>query len=79
MFTLTGNGKTFLFAPSAISYGEQSNRSYLKLVKAGETYEVAEFNSGMTGKSFRFPVSKSGANEKGGKATAVAVTGTNRK
>lgn len=79
VFTLTGNGKTVLFAPSGISYGTQSDRSYLELVNAGGVYTVREFNFGVTGKSFRFPVPKTAANDKGGKATTVAVTEASRK
>lgn len=79
VFTLTGSGKTYVMAPATISYGEPSDRSYLELVNRGGTYSIAKFSSGLTGKTFRFEVPKSGANGRGGKATAVAVTETNHK
>lgn len=79
VFELTGNGKTILLPTGGISYGMESDRSYLELVNSDGMYTVREFNSGATGKSFRFPVWKTGANDKGGKATAVAVTEANHK
>jgi hypothetical protein len=79
VFELTGNGKTLLFPTGGISYGTQSDRSYLELVESGGMYTVRQFNSGATGKSFQFPLWKNGANDKGGKAMAVAVTEAKRK
>jgi hypothetical protein len=79
VFTLTGNGKTLMFPSGGISYGTPTERSYLELVNRGGMYNVQEFSSGSTGRSFRFPVFKRGGSENGGKATAVAVTEASRK
>jgi hypothetical protein len=61
-FTVTSNDRTGYVQPMVADYGQSlegdSGHSYLKLVKVNGTYFVAEYRSGVTGKTFNFAVPK---------------------
>lgn len=61
--SLTKNGSSVLITPLWESVTDESNRSYLRLVTVGDAYFVREYNSGLSGKQFTFPVPKKAPHE----------------
>lgn len=55
---ISGNGTTQMVVPAITEFGNDSNRSYLKLVNVGGAYVVREFVSGATGRNYTFPIPK---------------------
>lgn len=58
VLTISGEGKTVYLLASVEALAPESQNSYLRIAKVGETHVIEEFRSGLTGKSFLFAAPK---------------------